>query len=109
MRPDIVNKALKANEAAGVSAASKTIYLREGATYHELFHEYLHWRQWVQNPGAYNAMSALEREMYVFYHIRNSKFWDLMTLEQQMLAVRQLTERGGGSAGWQNWAFPGYK
>jgi len=102
-KPEVVAQALEASHGAGFQASSKTIFLRSNATYHEVFHEFLHARQFLQNEGAYRALNELEKEQYVFYHIRKSKFWETMTLEQQVLAQRQLIDRGGTILNWDKW------
>ncbi len=88
---------LPPNVAAGFDGVKKEIILRRNATELEVFHELSHLRQYQQiGPDAYNALSRIEKEQFVFDLLENSKKrWYGFSEAERLSAIDYILRIGG--------------
>jgi hypothetical protein len=88
---------LPPNVAAGFDGVKKEIILRRNATELEVFHELSHLRQFQQiGPDAYNALSRIQKEQFVFDLLDNSKKrWYGFSEAERLSAINYILRVGG--------------
>jgi hypothetical protein len=91
------NDVLPPNVAAGFDGVEKEIIFRRNATEFEVWHELSHLRQYQQlGPDAYNTLTMVQKEQFVFDLLENSKKrWFGMSERERLEAIDYILRIGG--------------
>lgn len=102
---DALLDSVNPNAAAAFDRSRGIIYVREGATRAEWFHEFAHARQWQQlGRKAYEEQGTWGRELHVFQEImKNTELHNFYQVEAAKNYIRRLAQRLGQAVPPEAW------
>jgi RHS repeat-associated protein len=91
------DKFVRPGYAGAFDSVGKQLLLKSNPTTYEVLHELSHYIQYKKlGPSAYQALSRVEREQFVFDMLQNSAArWAKLTYEQQQHAIEYILQVGG--------------